>query len=127
MTPSDQDFTSEFTLTATSLTPVECHAIVLWFDTDFSSKHCSETPVKLSTSVHKPPTHWSQTVLVLKEPVMMVTSDSIQGTKKVTHGKFQVPGNILHTLHQSNILRRMTRFIAGLFIYSIWAVKHGKE
>ncbi|GAX80073.1 hypothetical protein CEUSTIGMA_g7511.t1 [Chlamydomonas eustigma] len=83
MTPPDQDFSSEFTLKATSLTPVECHAIVLWFDTDFSDKYCSETPVKLSTSVHLPPTHWSQTVLVLKAPVMLAVSDSTQNLGQV--------------------------------------------
>lgn len=46
--------------------PQECHAFVLWFDTDFSLRFCKEHPVKLSTSPYTPQTHWCQTVLVLR-------------------------------------------------------------
>lgn len=46
--------------------PQECHAFVLWFDTDFSPRFCKEHPVKLSTSPYTPQTHWCQTVLVLR-------------------------------------------------------------
>ena len=46
--------------------PQECHAFVLWFDTDFSQRFCKEHAVKLSTSPYGPQTHWCQTVLVLR-------------------------------------------------------------
>jgi protein arginine N-methyltransferase 3 len=81
MRAQDQDFTAEFTLTskvpegaegpAAAASAQECHAIVLWFDTDFSSRFCAEAPVKLTTSWRAQPTHWAQTVLVLKEPVLL--------------------------------------------------------
>ena len=88
MKAEDQDFSAEFILTAASPVPVpasdstsaastsaptscECHAIVLWFDTDFSARHCTEMPVRLSTSPREPATHWAQTVLVLQEPVTL--------------------------------------------------------
>ena len=90
MKASDQDFSAEFSLTASSLpsssdpssttaSPRECHAIVLWFDTDFSSRHCREAPVRLSTSPVETPTHWAQTVLVLQEPVLLMPSPSPEG------------------------------------------------
>ena len=81
MRASDQDFSAEFALVAAAssssdplaaaATARECHAIVLWFDTDFSSRHCVEAPVRLSTSPSETPTHWAQTVLVLQEPVLL--------------------------------------------------------
>ena len=46
--------------------PQECHAFVLWFDTDFSARFCKDRAVKLSTSPYTPQTHWCQTVLVLR-------------------------------------------------------------
>lgn len=78
MKAEEQDFTAEFTLEARppagadgDAAPQECAAIVLWFDTAFSQRHCREAPVVLSTSVYAPPTHWVQTVLLLKEPVVL--------------------------------------------------------
>lgn len=86
MKAEDQDFTAEFTLTPLPLPAAAadgtsssssaaaaraCHAIVLWFDTEFSSRHCKEHPVMLSTSVRAPSTHWAQTILVLQEPVLL--------------------------------------------------------
>lgn len=51
--------------------PRECHALVLWFDCLFSDRFCGEHPVELSTSPMGPQTHWVQTVLLLKAPVVM--------------------------------------------------------
>jgi protein arginine N-methyltransferase 3 len=45
------------------------HALVLWFDTLFSQRFCAERPVTLSTSPLAPPTHWAQTVLLLRAPL----------------------------------------------------------
>ena len=50
--------------------PKEVHSLVLWFDTLFSDRFCAEHPVELSTSPCAPHTHWSQTVLLLKQPVV---------------------------------------------------------
>ena len=44
---------------------------MLWFDTLFSERFCKEQPVVLSTSPAGTQTHWVQTVLLLKEPVLM--------------------------------------------------------
>ncbi len=45
------------------------HAIVLWFDTEFSPRFCKEQSVVLTTSPHAPQTHWYQTVLQLRQPL----------------------------------------------------------
>ena len=50
---------------------MEAHALVLWFDTEFSGRFCGERPVTLSTSPHGPQTHWAQTVLTLRQPVLL--------------------------------------------------------
>lgn len=49
----------------------ECHALVLWFDTEFSARFCREQPLVLSTSPQAQPTHWAQTVLALRHPVTL--------------------------------------------------------
>lgn len=48
-----------------------CHALVLWFDADFSARACAAAPVSLSTSPLEPQTHWAQTVLALRHPVAL--------------------------------------------------------
>ena len=45
---------------------VECHGVVVWFDTEFSARFCAERPVVLSTSPHAPTTHWAQTLFYFK-------------------------------------------------------------
>ena len=45
------------------------HAVVLWFDTEFSARFCKERSVLLTTSPHAPQTHWHQTILQLRQPV----------------------------------------------------------
>lgn len=49
----------------------ECHALVLWFDADFSRHMCAAAPMRLSTSPLEPQTHWAQTVLALRHPVAL--------------------------------------------------------
>jgi protein arginine N-methyltransferase 3 len=53
---------------------VECHALVLWFETEFSSRFCKEHAVVLSTSPHSPQTHWAQTVVMLRHAVVLQTA-----------------------------------------------------
>jgi len=48
-----------------------CHALVLWFDADFSARVCAAAPVRLSTSPLGEPTHWAQAVLALRHPVAL--------------------------------------------------------
>jgi hypothetical protein len=82
MQAKDQDFTADFTLTLKDSSSSsssgaglqgtqEVAAIVLWFDTLFSKERCPDTPVTLSTSPHAPLTHWAQTVLPLRTPVLL--------------------------------------------------------
>jgi len=78
MAAADQDFTADFELHASS-SASECHALVLWFDTLFTQRFCSDTPVELSTSPHSPQTHWAQTVLVLPAPVVLVPASQAAG------------------------------------------------
>ena len=67
-TAADTDFTREFRLLASAAGQAgpAVHAVVLWFDTHFSERFCAQLPVTLSTSPHAPPTHWAQTVLMLR-------------------------------------------------------------
>ncbi|KAL6747497.1 S-adenosyl-L-methionine-dependent methyltransferase [Haematococcus lacustris] len=100
MLPSDQDFTTSFTLHAldgacgrnthkrkpdpsstSSLggvpgpdDGVELAALVMWFDCAFSEDRCRESPVLLSTSPEAPPTHWAQVVLPLRRPIRLTAS-----------------------------------------------------
>ena len=52
---------------------------MLWFDTLFSERFCKEHPVELSTSPNAPLTHWVQTVLLLKQPVLMAPAATAAG------------------------------------------------
>jgi protein arginine N-methyltransferase 3 len=74
MKAEDQDFSSAFTLSSPSESSSvsTCSSVVIWFDTEFSSRFCMEFPVVLSTSVASQTTHWVQTVLVLEEPVPLM-------------------------------------------------------
>lgn len=57
-----------------------CYGFVLWFETAFSSRFCRENPVVLSTSPCKPKTHWSQTILTLKEPIALSFISGVSDT-----------------------------------------------
>lgn len=50
---------------------VECHALVLWFDTEFSARFCREQQVLLTTSPLSTQTHWAQTILTLRQPITL--------------------------------------------------------
>lgn len=90
MKTEDMDFTSSVELNprhkvfvpAGCSPPVMtwCYGIVLWFETAFSSRFCRETPVVLSTSPHKPMTHWSQTILTFKEPIALSFMSAVSDT-----------------------------------------------
>eukprot|EP00899_Mesostigma_viride_P015297 jgi/Mesvir1/23769/Mv06222-RA.1 len=60
-----------------------CYGVVIWFDSHFSERFCPTVPMVLSTSPHAPPTHWAQTLLTFKEPVVLAparndnTSDAV--------------------------------------------------
>ena len=76
----DTEFSAEFKLDALEdatkdQSQMIC-GIVLWFDTEFSSRFCRENPVILSTSPKEPKTHWVQTALHFPEPLVLDTSAS---------------------------------------------------
>lgn len=64
---------------AVTLEEADVAAVVIWFDTQFSAQRCPETPVTLSTSPHAPLTHWAQTVLPLRRPVLLRSPSSSLG------------------------------------------------
>ncbi|KAL2461114.1 putative protein arginine N-methyltransferase 3 [Abeliophyllum distichum] len=80
---SDQmDFTAKVDLEPKLVTPMNnstgsepeitwCHGLVLWFETGFTERFCSDMPTILSTSPYNPKTHWSQTILTFREPIAM--------------------------------------------------------
>ncbi|KAK9682146.1 hypothetical protein RND81_10G053500 [Saponaria officinalis] len=79
MTAEMMDFTSSIELQSKSCKttkPTWCYGIVLWFDTGFTSRFCKEMPANLSTSPYIPKTHWSQTILTFKEPVLLSSSET---------------------------------------------------
>lgn len=73
MAREDQDFSSHFKIITQNISVCSC--LVLWFDTEFSARFCMESPQLLSTSPHQTQTHWAQTVLPLKEPLLLNRKD----------------------------------------------------
>ncbi|KAL8235178.1 hypothetical protein R6Q59_021278 [Mikania micrantha] len=80
MKPDEVDFTASVHLKPKSPTSTEvestitkCYGLVLWFETSFTRRFCKETPMVLSTSPYTPPTHWSQTLLTLCEPISLAS------------------------------------------------------
>ena len=65
MQAADADFHASCDLTVR--TAGACHALVLWFDTPFSERFCTQAPGNLSTSPQGTPTHWVQTVFSLRQ------------------------------------------------------------
>ena len=61
MKPGDVEFTSEYSLRSNF--DERAHAIVSWWDSDFSRL---QNPVTLSTSTFKKSTHWKQTVFYME-------------------------------------------------------------
>lgn len=72
------DFETKFTLPITRSD--FCHAIVVYFNVEFSKTH---TQIKFSTSPRSPYTHWKQTVFYLAEPVVANRGEALHGTIKV--------------------------------------------
>ncbi|XP_071722088.1 probable protein arginine N-methyltransferase 3 [Rutidosis leptorrhynchoides] len=78
MKHDEVDFTSSIELepkssSSKSTESSSCYGLVLWFDTGFTSRFCGETQANLSTSPYTPETHWYQTILTFKEPIVMGT------------------------------------------------------
>ena len=76
MSVEDVDFSSDFNLAFDR--DGECHALVLWFDTPFSERFCSEESIVLSTSPSSPITHWVQTVFVLEHVLTVQTGQALK-------------------------------------------------
>ena len=74
--PSDVEFTAAFELLPKAEGAVHVAGLVLWFDTQFSSRFCTDHPVTLTTSPHAPQTHWAQTLFDLKTPVVLSAAPS---------------------------------------------------
>eukprot|EP01012_Entosiphon_sulcatum_P023864 TRINITY_DN28_c0_g1_i2.p1 TRINITY_DN28_c0_g1~~TRINITY_DN28_c0_g1_i2.p1 ORF type:complete len:345 (-),score=70.21 TRINITY_DN28_c0_g1_i2:58-1059(-) len=72
-TVSDLSFKTAFTVKAKRRDM--CHALVAWFDTDFTQVHRT---VKISTSPFGVPTHWKQTVFYLAEPLAVEPGEEFQ-------------------------------------------------
>lgn len=79
--------------------PVECHALVLWFDTEFSSRFCKERSIMLSTSPHSPQTHWAQTVITLRHPIMLYATAAASGSAAEHAGHKAAPEGIASSVH----------------------------
>ena len=80
MTIGDQEFSTEFVLKARrdiGTQVAACHALVLWFDTSFSDRFCTEYPQELRTGPADPPTHWAQAVMPMPDPIELSCRDSI--------------------------------------------------
>jgi protein arginine N-methyltransferase 1 len=52
------------------------HALVSWFDIDFTACH---TPTSFSTGPHSTKTHWKQTIFYLRENMTAARGDQIKG------------------------------------------------
>ena len=84
---ADTEFTAEFSLTAKEgRASDETHGIVLWFDTEFSKRFCTDHPVMLSTHPASLKTHWVQTMLHFHEPILLGDS-SIMGRISMVKSK----------------------------------------
>lgn len=77
-TTADLAFETPFKLTCKRNDFV--HALVSWFDIDFTACH---KPIRFSTGPHTKYTHWKQTVLYLKEVLTVEDGDEIEVNLKV--------------------------------------------
>ncbi|KAG8626777.1 hypothetical protein KVT40_005722 [Elsinoe batatas] len=74
VTVADLAFTRPFSLMTRRTDYV--HALVLWFDTEFSACH---KPIRFSTGPHAKYTHWKQTVFYLKDVLTVEAGERITG------------------------------------------------
>ncbi|KAK6528839.1 type I protein arginine N-methyltransferase Rmt1 [Orbilia ellipsospora] len=72
--PEDLAFTAPFDLTIRRNDFI--HALIAWFDIDFSACHKS---IKFSTGPHAKYTHWKQTVFYLDDVLTVVTGEHLKG------------------------------------------------
>ena len=52
------------------------HALIAWFDIDFTACH---VPIKFSTGPHSKYTHWKQTVFYLREVLIVEFGETVTG------------------------------------------------
>lgn len=74
MDKNSVDFNAPFTITATKND--YCHALVVFFDVEFS---CCHKPIQFSTGPHAPLTHWKQTVIYLEDDLTCSLGETITG------------------------------------------------
>jgi len=74
VTPSDLAFKLPFTLSMRRNDYV--HALVAWFDIEFSACH---KPVTFSTGPHTQYTHWKQTVFYLQDALTVEAGEQVSG------------------------------------------------
>lgn len=74
MKKEDVNFETPFVVTAHRNDNV--HALVLYFDVEFSQ--CPH-PVRFSTGPFSRQTHWKQTVFYIPEPIYLAQGEQIQG------------------------------------------------
>jgi protein arginine N-methyltransferase 1 len=72
-TTADLAFNTSFTLTAKRDDFI--HALVSWFDIDFTACH---KPIRFSTGPHTKYTHWKQTVFYIKDVLTVQDGEEIQ-------------------------------------------------
>lgn len=75
MDRNDVDFEAEYSLTVQRND--WCHALVGFFDVEFSQCHKS---IMFSTGPHAPQTHWKQTIFYLKDDLTCCIGEVINGT-----------------------------------------------
>jgi len=75
MSLEDTEFSNEYVLTFKE--EEKCHAILAWFDCEFSRL---TRPKTLSTSPHAGYTHWKQVVFYLEQDIQMERGDKLTGS-----------------------------------------------
>jgi protein arginine N-methyltransferase 1 len=71
-----EDLTFECPFTLSAQRPDYVHALVVYFDIEFS--HCHK-PIHFSTGPHAQYTHWKQTVFYLSDELTMQSGESLSG------------------------------------------------
>lgn len=83
MVKDDANFVAPFKVTVQRDGP--CHGFVLSFITDFT--HGCDNEVALDTTPTETPTHWKQTMLLLKDPREFKSGDVVKGSLDVRANK----------------------------------------
>jgi len=88
------------------------HGVVGWFDAIFQG---SDAAVVLSTSPNCPTTHWWQTYMLLKEPLMVAAGEHVEGT-------LVMEAEEEHNSYIVNLTMRVkeTGISTGTQTYSLW-------